>query len=697
MSNQLSASEIAIATATARTQCLSTNETFVTSMLALFVNKRGFEQHRLLLLTDEAVHRVKFDFGPMRVVHSNAMPLAALLAISKGYLRINDGRSRYGFQLSLRLDAAAAAAEKTDVQPFVFLSVADEIQASSSANMMGRRSRSHTTSLADSFVWIEPGLSGREEPSATDEAAASSSTPAAVVPAAVEPLTDGGDNDDDTNDRYDRYDDDEAAYSSTKYRFAPATDTDRQQTARQRVASPLQPSHKPRTLEDCDVCERQVEKFVRAISALAPAASVVSDALRLSAEKAVLQQQSSLVTRIYNKLNFGRRTRGKTESFIEKPLLTQVRALVDEAAGDEQWLNHQLSYIESIFNADCTYLRKGGAQQGVFYVTQRELLFCVDNTGLAVSDSSMPKSSRSVWQLGSIAGVSIRLLSSGAAELRAAAPAQDADPLVLVLTLNQADAEVWLLFQFQTTPLAQQAIENAREHTLTGAALPAPAPAPTAPTPALTPAAAGAAVDADVAAATTSSAALSSLGSLPALPLGEHLLLDAARQRRLVRYLPAQLRYAQWQLFFKLAQDGTSVTTLLASQPGGPQLIVLEDNKRRRFGAFMSREFARVPSHSFVGDGTCFLFDAAMRVYPWTRRNEYFLLSDRDYFAIGSGHDGHFGLTIDRALENGTSRRCETFGNPALTVDGSVTGTAYVSNAESEFQILDLEVWGFTV
>ncbi len=712
VSSSLSSSQIAIATATSRTQCVPKDETFVASMLALFVNKHGFEQHRLLLLTDRAVHRVKFDFGSMRVVHSNPMPLSALLAISKGYLRTNDGHSRFGFQLSLRLDAAAAAIEKTDVQPFVFLSVADESQPSTgpaAAHAMGRRSRSHTTNLTDSFVWLDSDRSGRERSSAGEI------TIDDLVPSAANSrkLDDHAGNDDD--------DDGDGAAGSIKYQFAPASESDRLHSST-RVQTALQPSPTPRTLEDCDVCERQVEKFVRAISALAPATSVVSDALRLAAEKRVIQQQSSLVTRLYNKLNFGRRNRGNTEGaiFVDKPLATQVRALVNEAAGDEQWLNHQLSYVESIFNAPCAYVRKGGTQQGTFYVTQRELMFCVDNTNLAASDPTLPKSSRSVWQLTSITNVSIRLLSSNAA-LGAAAPDAAADPLALVLTLNQGDSEAWLVFEFQTMPLAQEAIELARDRARLSAA-----PAVRVPPAALAAAAAAAAVppaaarnkltkptddtddddndddnddddddnNSELGASTPTASGLLS-APLPALPMGEHLLLDTARQRRLVKHLPHSLRYAQWQLFYKLSHDGASLTTMLKSQPGGPQLLLIEDNKRRRFGVFMSNELPRAPTNSFVGLGSCFLVDAAMRVYTWTHRNEFFMVSTLDFVAFGSGDDGHYGLLIDRSLECGSTARCDTFGNPALTVDGSVSGAAYASHAEVEFQINDIEIWSF--
>lgn len=649
-----STAQISIATATARRECVGASETFVSSMLALFVNKRGFEQHRLLILTDKAVHRVKFDFAAMRLVHSNAMPLSALVAISKGYLRLRDGRSRFGFQLSLRV-VSNDLVPSTNLESFVFLSLADEIQQINNVTQMaGRRSRSATTAaIIDTFVHVD--------------------RPATATTTAA-------------ND----HSDDPAG--SEKYVFAPAAPSAPLLSSRAALASSADSAKSAASsssgaviADDMDVCERQVEKFTRAIGALAPSASVVREALRLPVEKLVQQQQSSLVARIYNKLHFGR-NRSNTDGavFVQSPLATQVRALVDEADGDEQWLNHQLNYVESSFDAPCAYLRTTGSQRGVFYVTPRDVMFCVDYTKdaspPATPDLSRRRSSRSVWSLSSIAHVSIRLVASNAA-LKPPKRTRD-DALALVLTLATNNTEVWLLFAFETTPIVQEAIELARagRHSQPSKAVAANGGSngKRGPMPSLL----GSSINTD---------------DLPALPVGENLLLDAARQRRLFRFLPVTLQQAQWQLYYKLSKDGASLMTMLSAQPGGPQLIIIEDQEHRRFGAFLCEAFSSTPTKQFTGLGTCFVFDAAMRVYTWTRHNEFFMMTALDHLAVGSGRNGRSALTINRGLEHGTTSRSETFGNPALTVDSSANSdsVAFAASEEVEFEIIDIEIWGF--
>jgi hypothetical protein len=654
-----STAQISIATASARRECVGANETFVSSMLALFVNKRGFEQHRLLILTDKAVHRVKFDFAAMRLVHSNAMPLSSLVAISKGYLRLRDGRSRFGFQLSLRV-VSQDLVPSTNLESFVFLSLADEIQQINTVtHMAGRRSRSATTAaIIDSFVHVDQSTSATNDRS--DDPAGSEKYVFAAAPAAAAAAP-------------------SAPSLSSRAALASSADS---------VKSVTSSSSGAVIADDMDVCERQVEKFTRAIGALAPSASVVREALRLPVEKEVQQQQSTLVARIYNKLHFGR-NRSNTDGavFVQSPLATQVRALVDEADGDEQWLNHQLNYVESSFDAPCAYLRTTGSQRGVCYVTPRDVMFCVDYTKDAsppVSpDLSRQRSSRSVWSLSSIAHVSIRLVASNPA-LKPPRRTRD-DALALVLTLVTNNTEVWLLFAFETTPVVQEAIELARAGRNSRA--------PTA----------SKAAAADGSNSGKRGAMPSLLGSsintddLPALPVGENLLLDAARHRRLFRFLPSTLQQAQWQLYYKLSKDGASLMTMLSAQPGGPQLIIIEDQERRRFGAFLCEAFSATQTKHFTGLGTCFVFDAAMRVYSWTRQNEFFMMTARDHLAVGSGRNGRSALTINRGLEYGTTSRSETFGNPALTVDSSVNSdsVAFSASEEVEFEIIDIEIWGF--
>ncbi|RUS23629.1 TLD-domain-containing protein [Jimgerdemannia flammicorona] len=75
--------------------------------------------------------------------------------------------------------------------------------------------------------------------------------------------------------------------------------------------------------------------------------------------------------------------------------------------------------------------------------------------------------------------------------------------------------------------------------------------------------------------------------------------------------------------------------------------------------------------------------DAQVRVYPWTGRNDYILLCDSGFIGIGGG-DGKFGLWLHSDLERGHSERCVTFDNELLS-------------SSSEFECVQLEVWGFKI
>jgi len=70
-----------------------------------------------------------------------------------------------------------------------------------------------------------------------------------------------------------------------------------------------------------------------------------------------------------------------------------------------------------------------------------------------------------------------------------------------------------------------------------------------------------------------------------------------------------------------------------------------------------------------------------LKMYPTSGHNEYFILSESDYIAIGGGN-GSYGLYIDEDIQNGQSAECTAFFNEPLS-------------SSIHFQILSLEVWSF--
>ncbi|RUO96843.1 TLD-domain-containing protein [Jimgerdemannia flammicorona] len=169
-------------------------------------------------------------------------------------------------------------------------------------------------------------------------------------------------------------------------------------------------------------------------------------------------------------------------------------------------------------------------------------------------------------------------------------------------------------------------------------------------------------------------------------------VIDENIAEQIRRNLPRRYRLAQnWNLLYSLDQHGSSISTLYHRIKGkGPLVLAIKDDDDGIFGAFVNEPFR--PNPSYYGTGECFLWkallsdrpeDAQVRVYPWTGRNDYILLCDSGFIGIGGG-DGKFGLWLHSDLERGHSERCVTFDNELLS-------------SSSEFECVQLEVWGFKI
>lgn len=98
-----------------------------------------------------------------------------------------------------------------------------------------------------------------------------------------------------------------------------------------------------------------------------------------------------------------------------------------------------------------------------------------------------------------------------------------------------------------------------------------------------------------------------------------------------------------------------------------------------------------------------------VKTYPWTGKNDYMILSDTDFIAIGGGYvfvvifiasafsnismhlfittccrNGKFGLWLNSNLEKGYSDTCPTFDNESLS-------------PKPEFNCIEMEIWGFSL
>ncbi|KAJ3160700.1 oxidation resistance protein 1 [Geranomyces michiganensis] len=155
-------------------------------------------------------------------------------------------------------------------------------------------------------------------------------------------------------------------------------------------------------------------------------------------------------------------------------------------------------------------------------------------------------------------------------------------------------------------------------------------------------------------------------------------------------FLPPLLRESpRWKLLYSMEQHGISLNTLYqrcAPANGEPVLLAIKDSQGCVFGAFGSEAF-RVQA-GYYGTGACFLWKCnpetmEVTAYPATGKNDYLMLSEPHYIAMGGG-EGHFGLWVDDQLYNGHSGPCQTFENERLS-------------SRSEFEVEGLEVWSFQI
>ncbi|ORX63078.1 TLD-domain-containing protein [Hesseltinella vesiculosa] len=150
--------------------------------------------------------------------------------------------------------------------------------------------------------------------------------------------------------------------------------------------------------------------------------------------------------------------------------------------------------------------------------------------------------------------------------------------------------------------------------------------------------------------------------------------------------LPQRYRLAKkWTLLYSIDQHGISLTTLyrLVKNNKGPCVFAIKDANDQVFGAFLNETLK--PSTHYYGTGECFLWrdtTQGLKVYPWTGKNEYMILSEHEFIAIGGG-DGKFGLWLHSDLDKGSSATCPTFHNEPL------------AGEQEQFNCIELEIWGF--
>ncbi|KAJ2008877.1 oxidation resistance protein 1 [Coemansia thaxteri] len=142
--------------------------------------------------------------------------------------------------------------------------------------------------------------------------------------------------------------------------------------------------------------------------------------------------------------------------------------------------------------------------------------------------------------------------------------------------------------------------------------------------------------------------------------------------------LPVQQRLAKsWRLVYSMDQHGISFNTMLAlCAREGAMVLAIKDSKGK---AYRSSPESRKKD--------------AVKNFRYTGENEYFVLCDPDFVAVGGGR-GKFGLWFKSDFLHGYSARCPTFNNEPLGLDPGHPKNND-PDAQQEFVVSHLEIWAF--
>ncbi|CAM9694865.1 unnamed protein product [Pylaiella littoralis] len=218
---------------------------------------------------------------------------------------------------------------------------------------------------------------------------------------------------------------------------------------------------------------------------------------------------------------------------------------------------------------------------------------------------------------------------------------------------------------------------------------------------------------------------------LPRLVSGGSTIVTHSTLARMEAAQPKHHRGYNWHLLFSSYRDGASYMTLYNRiKAEDPTFLIVEDMKGEVFGGFAASAWAS--GHQYYGTGESFLFkinggrvtaetdkdgpddnashtsggsgsgsgsgdgdgggggggktlmEGDMTTYGWTGMNMYLQYSDEAGIGMGGGGvEGSFGLFLGEDFLSGSTGTCDTYGNPPLC-------------SETQFQVSQVEVWGFT-
>jgi len=164
------------------------------------------------------------------------------------------------------------------------------------------------------------------------------------------------------------------------------------------------------------------------------------------------------------------------------------------------------------------------------------------------------------------------------------------------------------------------------------------------------------------------------------------LVLDDNLAKKIKKNIPRFYRETcnHWYLEYSLGEHGSSLTTFYECQMDcdSPIVMVITDCYGEVFGAYLNEPFNPNVT-GFTGNRECFLWkktEEGVKVFRASTLNDYFMMADQDFIAMGVDENGVFGLFLDNLLLNGESSPCDTYLNEVLS-------------AKKHFECSSLEIW----
>lgn len=236
-----------------------------------------------------------------------------------------------------------------------------------------------------------------------------------------------------------------------------------------------------------------------------------------------------------------------------------------------------------------------------------------------------------------------------------------------------------------------------------------------------------------------------------ALKASPFILLPEHMRELVDRAFPPVCRSKMWVRLFSVSRDGDSIGTFVRKVKGNKNtLLVIRTTQNIILGCFADAAWEEQPGfdgRTYFGGGESFLFkvkqdkmipsdlqqannhkkcsdendtnewgchksleeeeyhcdnndDKTINIYRWQGANDYnqlLVVNNEGRLAMGGGgHSGSFGLCVEDYFGRGTSGACATFGNPPLGHVQDKTDFGENDIMESYFEILELEIFGFS-